>query len=237
MTPKPLVASSTPLPIHLRDNLDDVSATVNGISASMYYALPNYVSFQLPWETNTSTGSAMLVVTRNGVASAPLQFPVGNFSPGIFTTTGDGLGLAWAIFAAPSKINPTGQVAQATSVGTYLGVPATAGDQLYVYAAGLGPAKHMVDGRAPCPLANSKPGPCPAGYNALDYSTTTTPVIMVGGVQAKVDASILDPTYPGLYLVFFEIPAGAPKGNAVPVQLQIPGGPSTDPANVTIAIQ
>ncbi len=74
------------------------------------------------------------------------------------------------------------------------------------------------------------------GYNALDYSTTTTPVVMVGGVQAKVDAAILDPTYPGLYLVFFEIPAGTQKGNEVPIQLKI-GGLSTDPTNVTIAIQ
>ena len=144
--------------------------------------------------------------------------------------------MAWAIFATPSQINPKGQVAQATSVGAYLGVPATAGDRLYIYAGGLGPAKQMADGRAPCPLANNKPGPCPVGYNALDYSTTTTPVVMVGGVQAKVDASILDPTYPGLYLIFFEIPAGTQKGNAVPIQLKI-GGLSTDPANVTIAIQ
>ncbi len=94
----------------------------------------------------------------------------------------------------------------------------------------------MADGRAPCPLANNKPSPCPVGYNALDYSTTTTPVVMVGGVQATVSASILDPTYPGLYLVFFKIPAGAQKGNAVPIQLKI-GGLSTDPTIVTIAIQ
>lgn len=62
-------------------------------------------------------------------------------------------------------------------------------------------------------------------------------MVMVGGIQAKVDASILDPTYPGLYLVYFEVPSGAPKGNAVSIQLRIPGGPSTDPTNVTIAIQ
>jgi uncharacterized protein (TIGR03437 family) len=203
----------------------------------MYYVLPNYVSFQLPWETDVSTGSATMIVTHNGIASPPLQFPVGEFSPGIYTTSGNGSGMAWAIFAAPSKINPNGQVAQAGSVGSYLGVPATAGDLLYIYAAGLGPAKNMVDGEAPCPLANNRPGSCPAGYSAADYSTITTPSIKVGGVQAKVDSSILDPTYPGLYLVFFEIPANAPKGNAVPIQLQIPGGPGTDPANVTIAIQ
>ena len=232
-----IIASSTPLPTHLQANFDDVSVTINGIPAPMYYVLPNYVSFQLPWETDVSTGSATMIVTHNGIASAPLQFPVGEFSPGIYTTSGNGSGMAWAIFAAPSKINPNGQVAQAVSVGSYPGVPATAGDLLYIYAAGLGPAKNMEDGRAPCSLANNRPGSCPAGYSAADYSTITTPSITIGGVQAKVDAAILDPTYPGLYLVFFEIPANAPKGNAVPIQLQIPGGPGTDPANVTIAIQ
>jgi hypothetical protein len=46
----------------------------------------------------------------------------------------------------------------------------------------------------------------------------------------------LHPVYPGLYLVYFKIPAGVPKGNMVPIQLSI-NGLSTDPANVTIAVQ
>jgi uncharacterized protein (TIGR03437 family) len=148
--------------------------------------------------------------------------------------------MAWAIFAAPSKINPRGQVAQAGSVGGYVGVAATKGDVLYIYAGGLGRPKNalkMMDGRAPCPLQNNVPGPCPAGYKASDYATATTPIVLVGGVQATGITSILDPTYPGVYLVFFTIPSAARKGNAVPIQLQIPGGASTDPANVTIAIQ
>lgn len=177
----------------------------NGTAAPMYYALPNYVFFQVPWETDISAGSATLVVTRNGVASAPLQFPVGTFSPGIFTTTADGKGLAWAIFAAPSKINPNGSVAQASSIGKcpgpapacYLGVPATVGDTLYIYAGGLGPVgpKTAADGHAPCPLV----GAC-TGYNATDYSTTTKPTVTVGGIPATVTFSGLHPVYPGLYL-------------------------------------
>jgi len=236
----PLIATSTPLPTHLKDDFDDVSATVDGVQAPMYYALPNYVAFQLPWKTDLSTGNATLVVTRNGVVSAPLRFPVGKFSPGIYTTSGNGIGMAWAIFAAPSKINPKGQVAQAGNVGPYLGVAATAGDVLYIYAGGLGPPKNalkMVDGQAPCPLQNNVPGACPAGYKPSDYATSTTPVVDVGGVQAAGVTSILDPTYPGLYLVYFTVPATAPKGNAVPVRVQIPGIASTDPTKVTIAIQ
>jgi uncharacterized protein (TIGR03437 family) len=235
-----IVASSTPLLTHLQNSVDNVSATVNGTLVPMYYVLPNYVAFQLPWETSLGTSTATLVVTRNGVASTPLPFSVSQFSPGIYTTSGNGIGMAWAIFAAPSRVNPTGQVAQAANVGSYVGVAATKGDVLYIYAGGLGPpqnAQKMMDGRAPCPLQNSVPGPCPASYKPSDYATNTTPIILVGGVQATGITSILDPTYPGLYLVFFTVPSTAPKGNAVPIQLQIPGGPSTDPANVTIAIQ
>jgi uncharacterized protein (TIGR03437 family) len=233
-----IVASATPLLTHLQNTVDDISVTVDGTPVPMYYALPNYVAFQLPWETGT--GTATLVVTRNGVASTPLPFSVSQFSPGIYTTSGNGIGMAWAIFAAPSKINPKGQVAQGVNVGSYIGVAATKGDVLYIYAGGLGRptnAQKMMDGQAPCPLQNNVPGPCPASYKPSDYATATTPVVLVGGVQATGITSILDPTYPGLYLVFFTIPSAAPKGNAVPIQLQIPGGPSTDPATVTIAIQ
>ena len=244
VTTKPLIASSTPLPTHLVDSLDDVSVTVDGIPAPMYYALPSYVSFQLPWKTDLSTGRATIVVTHNGVASSPQEVLVSKFSPGIFTTTGNGLGLAWAIYALPSKINPKGQLAQATSIGKcpsplcYVGVPATVGDTLYIYAGGLGPVgpKTMPDGHAPCPLSNKVPGPCPAGFNAINYSTMTKPLIMIGGVEATVTFAGLDPVYPGLYVVYFEIPPGAPKGNAVPIQLSI-NGVSTDPKNVTIAVQ
>src|SRR5690349_7520322 len=126
-----------------------------------------------------------MVVTRNGVASAPLQFPVGEFSPGIFTTAGSGAGLAWAIYALPSKTDPKGTVAQpASSVPGQVGVPATVGDVLYIYAGGLGHVgpKTMPDGQAPCPLTS----PCPTTYKASDYSTATKPTVTVGGVPATV---------------------------------------------------
>jgi len=65
---------------------------------------------------------------------------------------------------------------------------------------------------------------------------TTRPTVTVGGVPATVTFAGLHPVYPGLYLVYFKIPSGVPKGNTVPIQMQI-GGLNTDPANVTIAIQ
>ena len=231
-----LVANSTPLGLQMRASSDDVSVTVNGITVPMYYITPTAVSLQLPWET--ATGTATMVVTRNGIQSNPMTFQVGQFSPGIYTTNGVGTGMAWAIFATASQLNAKAQVAQPSNVGTYVGGPATAGDILYVYAAGLGPPRDRtkaVDGQAPCPLTNNVPGPCPAGYNPSNYATLNTPVVTIGGVPAEVNASILDPTFPGLYLVFFTVPAGTPKGSAVPVELEVGG--VTTPNNITIAVQ
>lgn len=236
MASQTLVANSTPLALQMQTSTDDVSVTVNGITVPMYYITPTVVSLQLPW--GTTTGTATMVVTRNGVPSNPVTFQVGQVSPGIYTTNRVGSGMAWAIFASTSKLNSKAQVAQSNNVSTYVGGAATAGDILYIYAAGLGPPKDTtkaVDGQAPCPLTNNVPGPCPAGYNASNYATLNTPVVTIGGVPAKVNASILDPTYPGLYLVFFTVPAGSPKGSTVPVQIEV-GGVIT-PTNVTIAIQ
>ena len=236
MASQTLVANSTPLALQMQTSTDDVSVTVNGITVPMYYITPTAVSLQLPWET--ATGTATMVVTRNGVESNAMTFQIGQFSPGIYTTNGVGTGMAWAIFASTSKLNSKAQVAQSSNVSTYVGGAATAGDILYIYAAGLGPPKDStkaVDGQAPCPLTNSVPGPCPAGYNASDYATLNTPVVTIGGTPAKVNASILDPTYPGLYLVFFTVPAGTPTGSAVPIQLEVGG--VTTPNDVTIAIQ
>jgi len=236
MASKTLVASSTPLTLQMQTSSDDVIVKVNGKTVPMYYITPKAVSLQLPW--GTPAGTATMIMTRNGVTSKSASFKVGQFSPGIYTTNGVGTGMAWAIFASTSKLNSKAQVAQSSNVGTYVGGAATAGDLLYIYGAGLGPPKNAskaTDGQAPCPLRNNIPGPCPTGYNASDYATLTTPVVTIGGVSAKVNASILDPTYPGLYLVFFTVPAGTPKGSAVPVQIEIGG--TTTPNNVTIAVE
>jgi uncharacterized protein (TIGR03437 family) len=235
-TSQTLVANSTPLALQMQTSTDDVSVTVSGITVPMYYITPTAVSLQLSW--GTAPGTATMVVTRNGVQSNPASFQVGQFSPGIYTTNGVGTGMAWAIFATTAKLNSKAQVAQSSNVSTYIGGVATAGDILYIYAAGLGPPKDRtkaVDGQAPCPLTNNVPGPCPAGYNASNYATLNTPVVTIGGVPAVVNASILDPTYPGLYLVFFTVPAGTPKGSTVPVQIEVGG--VTTPSNVTIAVQ
>ncbi len=71
-------AGVLPLPL----DISGVSATVNGVSAPLYYVSPGQINVQVPYETGT--GLAVLGVNNNGqVASFP--FTVAPSAPGLFT--------------------------------------------------------------------------------------------------------------------------------------------------------
>ena len=55
------------------------------------------------------------------------------------------------------------------------------------------------------------------------HNTTTSPVVMVGDVQAKVVFSGILPGFPGVYQVNIIIQPGTPTGNAIPLQIQMGG--------------
>lgn len=75
-------ATVLPLP----ETLSEVSASVNGIPAPLYFVSPRQLNIQLPYET--TAGPALLAVVNNGqVATYPFQAAF--TAPGIFT---DGLG-------------------------------------------------------------------------------------------------------------------------------------------------
>ncbi|MGA2119914.1 MAG: hypothetical protein ABSH56_34880 [Bryobacteraceae bacterium] len=71
------LAASLPLPL----GLAGVSATVNGVSAPLYFVSPNQIDLQIPYETGL--GAAILAVDNAGlVACFPVQVAV--TAPGIF---------------------------------------------------------------------------------------------------------------------------------------------------------
>jgi uncharacterized protein (TIGR03437 family) len=72
-----LAAQNLPLPF----SLGGVSATVNGVSAPLYYASPGQVNVQIPYETGA--GTAVLAIDNNGqIATA--TFPVAAIAPGLY---------------------------------------------------------------------------------------------------------------------------------------------------------
>ncbi len=66
------------------------------------------------------------------------------------------------------------------------------------------------------------------------HNTTSTPVVTVGSVNAQVVFSGIAPGFPGVYQINIIVPAGAPTGNAIPLQIQM-GGITTS-NQITIAV-
>jgi uncharacterized protein (TIGR03437 family) len=77
-------ASSLPLPLSMLG----VSATVNGVSAPLYYVSAGQINLQVPYETGA--GPAVLGINNNGAVAA-FTFDVQETGPGIFAGGGNTL--------------------------------------------------------------------------------------------------------------------------------------------------
>jgi len=199
---------------------------VNGsnapIDAPISYVQPgtgtsSQINAQVPWGLVTpgTTATVNMVVSNNGVASASTPVTIGPFSPGIFgyAAASGTLAIAYTyqdgMFAWP-----------ANSVAGLSTHPAVPGSLLIVYATGLGAVTPTVaDGAAP---------------GSVLTQVNTPPVVMIGGINAQVAFAGLQPQFPGVYQLNVTVPANAPTGSAVPIQIQVGG--VTSPATFTIAV-
>lgn len=204
--------------IPLSSSLSNVSVTFNNVAAPLLFVSSGQINAQLPWNvlpSGATSGTASVVVRRGGVASAPMNVPVAPLSPGIFAIN-FGVGQAIAINNDGSLAAPSGSV---PGIPTR---PAKIGDRngLIILATGLG----ALDS----PMAN--------GANSLDKSRTnlTTPVVLIGGVQAQVLFSGASPQFVGVNQINIVVPTGVSTGDRIPLQLQVGGIKTTD--RVTIAV-
>ena len=218
-------ATASALAIPLPTELSGVSVTVNGVAAPMLGTFhgPDYdqLNVQLPWETAvvlppTSVGTARIIVTRNGVPSAPADFLVAPAAPGIFTfQTGPGQAVAYG--------NLDGAIAAPVTASLpFPRHPAKIGDPntLVILATGLGPADRAV-----------KSGDIPSP--GLLARTVIIPTVLVGGVPAQVIFSGLI-GFVGVYQINIVIAPGTPTGDAVPLQILMNG--ITTRTDATIAV-
>jgi uncharacterized protein (TIGR03437 family) len=122
-------AGVLPLPI----SRAGVTATVNGVSAPIYYVSPGQVNVQVPYETGI--GRAVLGVNNNGqVASFP--FTVAAAAPGLFTAADGSL--------VPSATAKQGQTAVAYITGD--------GDTTTFLITGASPATGTATSQLPRPI-------------------------------------------------------------------------------------
>jgi uncharacterized protein (TIGR03437 family) len=208
------VADSIPL----STSLAGITVTFNDSPAPIQFVSPGQVNAQVPWNLlapGAQSGDATIVVTRDGRPSAPRAVAVAQFSPGIYTVSGDGTGPAVVVN------NDDGSVAQPEgSIPGLATRPARPGSAIIVYATGLGPVNPPgVDGAA--------------SLDALRYSTTV-PTVLIGGREAQVLYSGLSPQFPAVNQLNIVVPDGLAPGNQVPLQLRI-GGVTTS-EQITIAI-
>jgi uncharacterized protein (TIGR03437 family) len=201
--------------VPLSTSLSNVSVRINNIPAGLYFVSPGQVNAQVPWDVLPSAGSsgtATVVVTRNGVGSQPEPVTIVPVAPAIFYLPDAG-GWAIAINADGSLAAPENAI---PGVATH---PAGVGDVVAILATGLG----AVDS----PIANG------AGSTDKLRRTVVLPLVLLGGQSAPVAFSGLSPQFPGVNQVNITVPQGAPRGT-VPLQLQAGGITSPDAAKVAL---
>jgi uncharacterized protein (TIGR03437 family) len=170
--------SAAPLPTVL----GDTSVTFNGIAAPLYFASPQQVNAQVPFEV--AAGSAIAEVTsKSGIALT--QLTVGAAGPGIFTLNGSGTGDAAAIDAVTYAPVTSSQ-------------PIAAGAYLGIYGTGLGAV-------TPATTTGTVPANPPP-------QTTVKPSVLIDGQAASLLWAGLAPGFVGLYQVNAQVPATLTTG-------------------------
>jgi uncharacterized protein (TIGR03437 family) len=211
-------ASAIPLPTGMSDV---TSVTFNGIPAGLYFVSQNQINAQIPFNLlpGQSSGTASIVVTRTSGESAPQNVTVVPVSPGIFTTTANGIGQAFAYdntsgaLAAPADV-PIGSFATTP-------ISVTSGHALIIACTGLGSVTPSIDNLV-------------AASDGIFRYTVLTPTVLIGGVAATPVYSVLSPQFVSEYQVGVVPGSGTPRGNAVPIQIEIGGVTTT--SKVTIAV-
>jgi uncharacterized protein (TIGR03437 family) len=197
-------AGSLPLP----QQVDGAQVLLGNQTLPILYTSPGQLNVQVPYSVPVNT-QYQLTVQNGGTLSVPQQLVVAQAQPGIFTVNEQG----------------TGQGSILHSDGVTLaqpGTPASIGDTVVIYCAGLGAVNPAVAAGAPAP-------------SVPPLSTTVNTVtVTIGGQPARVTFSGLTPGYPGLYQVNAVVPGGIVTGDAVPVVIGVAG--QTSPA-VTMAVQ
>ncbi|HXM40291.1 MAG TPA: choice-of-anchor tandem repeat GloVer-containing protein [Bryobacteraceae bacterium] len=212
-------ANAIPLPTTLSDV---TSVTFNSIPAGLYFVSQNQINAQLPFNVlppGQDSGTMNVMVTRSNGTSTPQSVTVAPASPGIFTTTANGLGQAFAYD------NTTGDLAApaGAAIGIFNTAPISVGSghALIIACTGLGPVTPSI-------------GNYVAASDGILRNTLLQPIVLIGGVQAQFVYSVLSPQFVSEYQIGVIPGPATPTGDAVPIQIQIGGVTTT--AQVTIAV-
>jgi uncharacterized protein (TIGR03437 family) len=188
--------------------LSNVKVTFDGTPAPLLYVSNNQINAIAPYALAGRLNTSVQV-QNNGVPSNSIVLRVDNAGPAIFALDATGKGPG-AILNQDSSIN------RATN-------PATKGQVIVLYATGEGQTNPVgIDGK----------------IIGTDLRHPVLPVsVRIGGIDAQVQYAGSAPTLvSGAFQVNVLVPATAPSGSAVPVDLQV--GTFLSPAGaITVAIR
>ena len=213
--------------IPISTTLSDVmSVTFNDIPAGLYFVgsgESGQINAQLPFNvlpSGQSSGTVNIVVTRGNGTSAPQSVSVVPASPGIFTTTANGLGQAFAYDNITADLAaPAGA---AIGVFTTAPISLNAGHALIIACTGLGSVTPSIDNYV-------------AASDGIFRNTVLTPAVLIGGVPAKFVYSVLSPQFVSEYQIGVVPDPTTPIGNAVSLQIRIGGVTTTDKVTIAVA--
>ena len=200
------------------------------------------VNVQIPVEL-PDTGAVTVILTNSKGASQPFTLQMAPAAPGIFRIQAPDSGgeNAAVLFAGKKWYAMSSSFAQNIGIlancaengvnpQAYCGQPAKAGDNLEIYATGLGKVTPNGDPNG-IPLSTGVVAP----VNPLIlYKTPQKPVVTIGGLSAAVTFSGIAPGFAGLYQVDVVVPAGVAPSDSVPVAISMPSSSITDTATIAV---
>lgn len=162
--------------------LGDVTVTFDGVRAPLLVTSSGQVNLQVPYEV-AGRANTVVVVSRLGVSSDPVSFPVLTSHPGLFVSAGTTNAVA---------VNQDGSINGPSS-------PAPKGSYVTFYGTGSGSVDPAV--------ATGKPAPT----SPLAFAKSVS--VSIGGVDAQVyQGGVLSPGFVGLLQVAAQVPASAQSG-------------------------
>lgn len=189
LSPVNVASREMPLPTALGESC----LTVNGAPAPMLFVSPQQVNAQLPYNLE---GNVELVLRTPGGVSDSFRFVMLPAAPAIFRAVVDGV-----VTDIPTVVRLR------NDLPATLTNPVHRGEDLVIYAAGLGRTWPPVEAGVPAP------------YEPLAIVENEAEVDL-GGAPMPVFYAGLTPGYAGLYQINVRVPSRAPTGMSVPLTVR-----------------